>query len=263
MVRKRQEVPEVGDIIMGTVNRVLSHGAYVTLDEYGDVEGMIHISEIASSWVKNIRNHVREKQKVVVKVLRVEKSKGHIDLSLRRTTEQQRRSKIQEWKRAQKAENLLEIAASKLGKTLDEGYKEVGWKIEDKYGDIYTGLEEVKEKGIGVLLKIGITKKWADVLGEIVDAYVEVPRVKVSGNLELRCLKSDGIDVIKKALIEGLKAGNEGEEGKTSIYLVGSPRYRVEVFAQNYKVAERVLAATVEKVIAVVKDGGGEGSFKR
>jgi len=262
MARKKQEFPEVGDIIIGTVSRVLSHGAYVALDEYGDVEGMIHISEIASSWVKNIRNHVREKQKVVAKVLRVEKAKEHIDLSLRRTTEQQRRSKIQEWKRARKAANLLEIAANKLGKTLDEGYKEVGWKIENKFGDIYSGLEEAKEKGVGILSKIGITKKWVDALSEIVETYVEVPRVKISGNLELRCLNPDGVDVIKRALIEGLKVGNE-DEGKVSIYLVGSPRYKVEVFAQDYKVAERVLAATVDKVMMVIKEGGGEGVFNR
>ncbi len=46
-------------------------------------EGLLHVSEISSSWIRNIRDFVREGQKMVLKVLRVDLEKGHIDLSLR------------------------------------------------------------------------------------------------------------------------------------------------------------------------------------
>ena len=74
--------PEVGDLIVATVVRIVGHGAYVTLDEYDNKEGLLHISEISSSWVRNIRNHVRERQKVVLNVRRVDPSRKQIDLSL-------------------------------------------------------------------------------------------------------------------------------------------------------------------------------------
>jgi len=99
--------PDEGELVVCTVSNVKNFGAFVTLDEYESKEGFIHIAEVSSGWIKYIRDYVREGQKVVCKVLKVDKEKGHIDLSLKAVNEHQRREKIQEWKNEQKAENLL------------------------------------------------------------------------------------------------------------------------------------------------------------
>ncbi len=62
----KPEWPEVGDIVVATVTRIVGHGAYVSLDEHNGKEGLLHISEISSRWVRNIRNHVRERQKSAI-----------------------------------------------------------------------------------------------------------------------------------------------------------------------------------------------------
>ncbi|MEX2702151.1 MAG: translation initiation factor IF-2 subunit alpha [Thermofilum sp. ex4484_82] len=264
MVKKRQEWPEVGDIVIGTVIRIEPYGAYVKLDEYDGKEGFIHISEISSTWVRNIRDYVREKQKVVAKVLRVDKIKNHIDLSLRRVTDQWKRQKVAEWKRAQKAENLLLLAAEKLGKTLDEAYEEAGWKMEDAFGEIYAGFEAALEEGENILLKAGIDEKWAKVLTELAKMYVEIPKVKISGILTLRCAKPNGVEIIKKTLKEAMKAGEAGKDGvKVNIYLAGTPRWRVEVEAKDWETAEEVLKKVVDTALTLIKEEGGEGDFKR
>ena len=59
MAFNKPEWPEPGFLVVGTINRVVPYGAYVTLNEYSDKEGLLHISELSSRWVKNIRNHVR------------------------------------------------------------------------------------------------------------------------------------------------------------------------------------------------------------
>ena len=41
-----QEMPEQGEIVLATITKVMDHGAYVTLDEYNDIQGFLHISEI-------------------------------------------------------------------------------------------------------------------------------------------------------------------------------------------------------------------------
>ena len=264
MVKKRQEWPEVGDIVIGTVIRIEPYGAYVKLDEYDGKEGFIHISEISSTWVRNIRDYVREKQKVVAKVLRVDKIKNHIDLSLRRVTDQWKRQKIAEWKRAQKAENLLLLAAERLGKTLDEAYEEAGWKMEDAFGEIYAGFEAALEEGENVLLKAGIDEKWAKVLTELAKMYVEIPKVKISGILTLRCIRPNGVEIIKKTLKEAMKVGKVGKDGvKVDIYLAGTPRWRVEVEAKDWETAEEILKKVVNTALTVIKEEGGEGDFKR
>ena len=80
MVKSRRRLPEIGEFVVGTISRVENHGAYAILYEYEKREGMNHISEVASSWVRNIRNFVRERQKIVAKVLSINERKGHIDL---------------------------------------------------------------------------------------------------------------------------------------------------------------------------------------
>src|SRR4030043_674660 len=112
----KKEYPDEGELVIGTVAKVENFGAFITLDEYPGKEGFIHIAEIATGWVKRIRKHIREKQKVVCKVMHVDKIKNHVDLSLKRVNEHQKREKIQEWKNSQKSEKLMEMLSKRLNK---------------------------------------------------------------------------------------------------------------------------------------------------
>ena len=82
--------PERGELVVCSVISVKDFGAFVTLDEYNDKEGFIHIRDAATGWVKYLRDYIREGQKVVCKVLGVDPSKGHIDLSLKSVNAHQR-----------------------------------------------------------------------------------------------------------------------------------------------------------------------------
>src|SRR5437667_12856255 len=98
--------PDEGELVVCTVANVKNFGAFVTLDEYESKESFIHIAEVPSGWIKYIRDYVREGQKVVCKFLKVDKEKGHIDLSRTPANEHQRREKIQERKNEQKPQTL-------------------------------------------------------------------------------------------------------------------------------------------------------------
>ena len=93
MTERKPEWPEIGDLVIATIETVTDYGAYAKLDEYNK-RGLLHVSEISSSWIRNIRDFVREGQKMVLKVLRVDLEKGHIDLSLRRVTKREKIEKI-------------------------------------------------------------------------------------------------------------------------------------------------------------------------
>ncbi|MEK6838142.1 MAG: translation initiation factor IF-2 subunit alpha, partial [Candidatus Thermoplasmatota archaeon] len=134
--------PEEAELVVCTVKEVKNFGGFVTLDEYEGKEGFIHIAEVSSGWIKYIRDYVREGQKLVCKVLRVDRDKGHIDLSLKAVNEHQKREKIQEWKNEQKAEKLLAISAERLGITIDEVWDRFGYDLLDKFGSLYRPFEE-------------------------------------------------------------------------------------------------------------------------
>ncbi|RLG70219.1 MAG: translation initiation factor IF-2 subunit alpha, partial [Candidatus Iainarchaeum archaeon] len=75
------EYPEIGEIVVVKVKKILSYGVFVELLEYDGLTGFVHISEVASSWVKNIRNFVKENQIRAAKVLKVIPEKEQVDLS--------------------------------------------------------------------------------------------------------------------------------------------------------------------------------------
>ncbi|MDD1779272.1 MAG: translation initiation factor IF-2 subunit alpha [Candidatus Helarchaeota archaeon] len=268
MVKRRRAWPDIGDYVVGTISRVENHGAYAILDEYNNSEGMIHISEVAASWVRNIRNFVRERQKIVAKVLNVNPKKGHIDLSLKRVTSQAKKDKVKQWKRNEKAENLLELALKKHNETkndnmtLDGVYNEVGWKMEDAFGDILTGFEETMQKGVDILLEKGINPDWAQTIAEISKSHVEVSHYKVSGTLEIQCYSSDGIIKIRDALQTGLTAV-ENDESEIDIALIGSPKYHVEVISNSQRNADAILEKATKKIIAQISTCNGQAKFTK
>ena len=68
-----EEWPEEGDLLICTVKDIKQNGAYLGLDSYEGREGFVFVGEIAAGWVRNIRAHVREGQRVVAKVIQVKK----------------------------------------------------------------------------------------------------------------------------------------------------------------------------------------------
>src|SRR5574342_422316 len=135
------EFPEEGELVVGTIREVKPFGAFASLDEFTGKEGFIHIAEVASGWVKYIRDHVREGQKVVCKVTKVDTSKGHIDLSLKQVNEHQRRDKIQAWKNEQRADKLLGIVATRAGMTFDDAVKLFVADLVATFGSLYAAFE--------------------------------------------------------------------------------------------------------------------------
>src|SRR5712692_9015347 len=128
-------MPEVGDLVVATVTRVEDYGAYVKLDEFSGIEGLVHISEISTTWVRNIREHARQGQKLVLKVLRVSSQRNQIDLSLRRVTGREKSEKMLEWKKERKAEAILTSAADKLKKSAEDA-EDIKKVLLDKFGGL-------------------------------------------------------------------------------------------------------------------------------
>lgn len=73
--------PEVGKIYEGKVTGITKFGAFVEIEP--GVTGMVHISEVANTYVSEIKDHITEGQQVKVKVLGVSEE-GKISLSIKK-----------------------------------------------------------------------------------------------------------------------------------------------------------------------------------
>ena len=76
---------EIGSILEGKVTGIMNFGAFVSLP--GGKSGLVHISEIANTFVKDVHDHLQVGQTVKVKVLDINEQ-GKINLSIKRAQDE-------------------------------------------------------------------------------------------------------------------------------------------------------------------------------
>jgi translation initiation factor 2 subunit 1 len=253
-----QRLPEEGETVIATVTQVTGHGAYVTLDEYNNMTGFLHISEIATGWIRNIERYIRPKQKAVLKVTRVNKVRGEVDTSLKQVSGEERKSKLIEAKKYDKAATFLDFIKSKL-KLTDETVKEIEDVLLQKYDYVYDAFEAVSRKGLDAIQNINLSPEIKNAIEEA-SKRIPIPVVEISGIMEITLKKPNGIEIIKSTLADA--EGSKGSANSTITY-IGAPRYRVVVTAENFKVAEKFMNNTVEKLRANIEKQHGTFNFVR
>lgn len=254
---QRDGWPEPGSLVVCTVTQVVDFGAFVSLDEYAGKQGLIHISEVASGWIKYIRDHVREGQKIVCKVLNVDTSRHHIDLSLKDVNEHQRREKIQEWKADQKAWKWLEMAYQDR----PEDVKRVSDALMGAYESLYLAMEDAAVSGADALKDAGLPDEDIRILENLSRENVKIPSVEISGYVDISSPAPDGVEVIRKALKQAKRI--KDKDATLNVTYIGAPRYRIHVTAPDYKHAESVLKKSAQAVVKYIEQHGGEGTFHR
>ncbi|MGC8605936.1 MAG: translation initiation factor IF-2 subunit alpha [Vulcanisaeta sp.] len=259
----RKELPEIGELVIGTVYRILEHGAYVLLDEYGGLEAYAPINEIVQSWFHDIKDYLRPGQKTVFRVIRVDARRRLIDISLRRVKEEEKKEKLARWKRTIRGVKLLELVAKRLNITLDRALQDFGWKLEDYYGDFLSIFENVVKYGPADLRKLGLSDNVINTIMEVAKERIEVEPVEISGIIRMINIKPDGVKHIRDVLLKAMElARKEGAES-VKIYTIGPPRYRIDIMGRDPKKLEQVLKDVVNLVTTEIKRRGGEASFTR
>jgi translation initiation factor 2 subunit 1 len=260
MSEHKPEWPEFVELVIATIEKVMDYGAYAKLDEYNK-QGLLHISEISNARIRRIRDYVRENQKMVLKVIRVDIEKGQINLSLRRVTKRERIEKNKSWKKERKGEALLNEVAEKAGLPKHEVYQKAGVILEEKYG-LYEGLEKVVKEGIEVLTELEIPEDLAKVIAQVAKERIRIKMVKVKGVIEVRCMQPNGVKCIQDAFFEAKKL-YKAKDAKIEFYVIAAPRYNVEVSADNWKRVEELFEKVCQRVVANITEAGGQGSFER
>ncbi len=254
----RAELPEEGELVIGTVTSIRNFGAFVTLDEFNKREAFIHLSEVATGWVKYIRDHIREGQKIVARVLRVDPAKNQIDLSLKRINDHQRREKVQAWKNELRAMRLVGQVAQALKLSADEGVELFGPVLIERYGSLF-GAFEVASADAKRFQKENEKASWSAAFLKVARENIDPPQVTILGTLEMSDPGPDGVDHVRTALL----AAEQVDPDSVEVQYVGAPRYRIRVQASQYKQAEETLKKSTEAALKAIRSAGGEGSFAR
>ena len=253
-VMEAADLPDRGEIVLTTVREITPHGIYVDLDEYNNMNGFLHISEISTGWVRNIDRVAKPQQKLVLKVIRAEKSRREVDLSLRQVTNEEKRTKLIEWKQNEKAVTIMEMVKKKLAMD-DNQFNDIVAKLAAEFGSLYEALETATKKGEKVLASLEIPEPIVKEIVEVANEKISSTKYEVGAIVEVTSKASDGIQQIKDALEA---AAGSSSTAEINVTYVGAPRYRVRVIADDYKQADKVMNTALEKVQEEI---GKHGTF--
>ncbi|MBR5540211.1 MAG: S1 RNA-binding domain-containing protein [Clostridia bacterium] len=135
---------EVGACVEGKVTGITKFGAFIELE--GGQTGMVHISEVAPTYVKEIRDHVMENQQVKVKILSIGED-GKISLSIKKAMTPPARTNRSaprhvspgrpggfEWQSARTESSNFEEMMSRFKQTSDEKMLDLKRSMDGKHG---------------------------------------------------------------------------------------------------------------------------------
>ena len=232
-------VLEEGDIVLCTVDRIVGTIVFVKI-EGEKKEGSLTLSEIAPGRIRNLRDYVVPKKKIVCKVLRT--GGETTNLSLRRVTQKEQKEIMSQYKQERSYESLMKSI-------LGEKAKEIIEKIREEQR-LYDFIEEAKENTKELEKIVG--KDNSSKLMEIIGSQKK-KNATIRKEISLITTESEGINLIKKIL---------GEIKEAEITYISAGKYSVKTEAEDMKKADVKIREILGEIEKLAKENKIEFSFK-
>ncbi len=272
MVKKQAKFPEQDELVVAQIIHIDKMYVYADLEDFegnngpgGRARGMIHISELANRWIRNISNYVKLNQRIVLRVLRVNPEKGHIDLSLRRVNNEQQNSVMSDWKFERKCENLFRVFGTQNNMDLDSVYSKIGFPLMTTYGTLHDAFDAIKEDGIEELknLNLDVSENLMNNLFELIDSNIQLSHVEIEGRFEIIVYDSNGVEIIKEAFKKANEIEKTDKNMNLNIHYIGAPTYSMRITASDYRQAEHYLKNITNVIQKHIESNNGEYLFER
>jgi len=229
---------EVGDIVMCTVDRIVGTVVFVKID--GNGEGGIILSEVSPGRIRNLRDYIVPKKKIVCKVLRI--SGDRIDLSLRRVTQKEQKEVKEQYKQEKSYINILK---SVLKEKAVEAIEEIS-----KQEKVYEFLQEAKKnpEKLGNLVGKIDSKKILEILNS-----QKQKKANIKKEIFLTTTKSNGLELIKKILVPIKEA---------KIRYISAGKYSIKKEGSDLKTIDSELRKMISAIEKKSKECGADFNIK-
>ena len=219
---------EEGDIVLCTVTKIIGTHVFVEIDIPGEkIEGNIIFSEIAPGRIRNIRDYVVPKKKIVCKVLRIHGDR--VELSLRRVTKKEKKELLEKYKQEKTYINIFKkITGEKAEKIIDEITKKQRF---------YDFVEKLKENPQKIEEKIG--KEKAQQFLKIITSQKKKKAI-IKKIFNLTSNSPEGIILIKDIL--------NLNEKNVQIKHISAGKYSIKTEAEDIKKADNYLKEILSEI---------------
>ena len=257
------QFPEIESVVMVNVRSIADMGAYVSLLEYNNIEGMILLSELSRRRIRSIHRLIRVNRNEVVMVLRVDKDKGYIDLSKRRVSPEDVAECEDRFNKAKAVHGVFRHVAERRKYHLEDLYEKIGWPLYRKYGHAYDAfrLAISDDKNAGdPFADIDVPQDLKDEIKTYILRRLAPQPIKIRSDIEVSCFTYEGIDAIRDALFAGMAVGNDNSQIK--IKLIAPPIYVVSTTTLEKEVGIALLNKAIDVIREKISAKGGKIDVK-
>jgi len=229
---------EVGDIVLCTVERIENTSVFVKIEDNG--EGSIILSEIAPGRIRNLRDYVVPKKKIVCRVLRI--SGDRIDLSLRRVTQKETKKVLEEYNQERSYKRIIE------GLLKDNAKKVIDEILQHEKISEFLSSNKDNPKEIGKLMGKEAAEKIIDILKN-----QKKKTIIVKKDFVLKSSKPNGLMLLKEVL-EGIK--------DAEVKYIAAGKYSLQIESADAKKADQRIIQILDKLEEDAKKRGMEFNLR-
>ena len=266
---------------MVNVRTIADMGAYVSLLEYNNIEGLILLSELSRRRIRSINKLIRVGRNEVAMVLRVDKDKGYIDLSKRRVSPEDVAACEDRFNKAKAVHGVLRHLAERRKLYLEELYERIAWPLYKKYGHAYDAFkialaEESSSSPSSSggeedpFASLGVPSDIIEELKLYIRRRLAPQPIKIRADVEVSCFTYEGIDAIRDALFAGIavgggdgKGGGEGASASSiKIRLIAPPIYVLSTMTLEKEAGIALLQRAIDVILQRIGEKGGKMDVK-
>ncbi|GAX26935.1 translation initiation factor 2 subunit 1 [Fistulifera solaris] len=258
-----EKYPEIESVVMVNVRNIADMGAYVSLMEYDNIEGMILLSELSRRRIRSIHKLIRVNRNEVVMVLRVDKEKGYIDLSKRRVSPEDVAACEDRFNKAKAVHGVLRHVADRRKYHLEDLYERIGWPLYKKYGHAYDAFKLAISDDKTVadpFADIDVPQDLKDEIKSYILRRLAPQPTKIRSDIEVSCFTYEGIDAIQAALSAGMAVATDNSPIK--IKLIAPPIYVLSTTTLEKDVGIALLNDAIAAIKEVITSKGGKLDVK-
>ncbi len=222
----KKGLPSKNELLICTVKSISPHSAFVSLDEYENLDAMLHISEVASGRIKNIKDYIHEGKQIVCLALRINRAKGYVDVSLKRVRESDKKRKLSEWRLSKRLDKFLSF----IGKRINKSQEEVEEEILRNYDSLGLFMKVLQRKGAEVLQNLNIDKKWKDELIKEINNILEKKKIIIKKSFTIKSYEEEGVEDIKQVFSEVMEKNPD-----ISVFYDSAPKYVASITTNKPK----------------------------
>lgn len=259
------EFPELEDVVVVQVKRIVDMGAYVSLLEYNGKEGMMLLSELSKRRIRSVSKLLRVGRNEICMILRVDKEKGYIDLSKRRVDPEDAAAKEESFARAKAVHGIMRHVASKVGVDVEQLCNKIAWPLYRKYSDAFEPMRKHINGEMNIWDELDFSQPGEDLTEKAAEIKENIETdlrrklvqqaLRLRAKIEVSCSEYEGIDAVKEALLKGLEVKREDVDLK--INLIAHPLFVITCTCRDKAIGHAAMEAAIEAIETCIKSKGG------